>query len=119
MKKIKLSLAGLLLSGLSYGQCVSTISKECCKKTIQAVYEHEGMVMSNVCKDSISISRYELIEMIATIEDILEWQRQDVEYSESIGEGNWFCGSFEEGWGSNYWLTLMLNDLRTKLNITN
>ena len=27
--------------------------------------------------------------------------------------------NYEEGWGSNYWLTLMLNDLYTKLNITN
>ena len=113
MKKIKLSLAGLLLSGLSYGQCVSDIEKECCKKAIQGVYEHEGMVMSNVCKDSISISKYELIEMINTIEDILEWQQQDME------NGDTNMGSYKEGWGSNYWLTLMLNDLYTKLNITN
>ena len=109
MKKIKLSLAGLLLSGLSYGQCVSTINKECCEKSIQAVYEHEGMVMSNICKDSISISRYELTEMINTIEDILEWQQQDIE------NGDTNMGSYEEGWGSDYWLTIMKDELYNKL----
>ena len=49
MKKIKLSIVGLLLSGLSYGQTV----KECCVKTIQDVYQYEGMVMSEHVKETV------------------------------------------------------------------
>ena len=112
MKKIKLSIAGLLLSGLSYGQCTTQI-KECCKETIMAIYEHKGMtVQPKWHKDSVMISYYELSNMIGDLEDILEWQQEDIK------EGNTSHGSFEEEWGSNYWLTLMLNDLYIKLNIT-
>ena len=60
--------------------------------------------------DSITISRYEMQEMLATLDDILEWQQQDIE------EGETSHGSYEEMWGSNYWLTLMAIELRTKLN---
>ena len=84
MKKVKLCIAGLLLSGMSYGQT----------------------------NDSITMSRYEVIEMINDLEDILEWQQED------INEGNTSHGSFEEGWGSNYWLTEMRDELRCKLNGT-
>ena len=61
-------------------------------------------------RDSITISRYEMQEMLATLDDILEWQQQDIE------EGETSHGSYEEMWGSNYWLTLMAIELRTKLN---
>ena len=61
-------------------------------------------------RDSITISRYELQEMLSTLEDVLEWQQQDIE------EGETSHGSYEEMWGSNYWLTLMAIELRTKLN---
>tara|TARA_R100001163_G_C4913768_1_gene96947 strand:+ start:79 stop:345 length:267 start_codon:yes stop_codon:yes gene_type:complete len=60
-------------------------------------------------RDSITISRYELQEIIGTLEDVLEWQQQDID------EGKYFHGSYEEMWGSNYWLTLMAIELRTKL----
>jgi hypothetical protein len=59
--------------------------------------------------DSITISRYELQEMLGTLEDVLEWQQQDID------EGKYFHGSYEEMWGSNYWLTLMAIELRAKL----
>ena len=109
MKRIKLSIAGLLLSGMSYGQCSMLVeTKECCVKTITAVYEHEGMVMSRACKDSIVFSKYDILEMIFTLEDILEWQQED------INEGETNMGLHSEGWGSNYWLTEMRNELQTK-----
>ena len=49
--------------------------------------------------------RLVMIVIINTIDDILEWQQQDMEN----GETN--MGSYEEGWGSNYWLTLMREEL--------
>jgi len=58
----------------------------------------------------VSINKIEIIEMLNTLDDILEWQNQDMEN----GETN--MGSHEEGWGSNYWLTEMRNDLYNKLN---
>ena len=57
----------------------------------------------------VSIGKIEVIEMINTLDDILEWQNQDMEN----GETN--MGSHEEGWGSNYWLTEMRKDLYDKL----
>ena len=57
----------------------------------------------------VSIDKIEVIEMINTLDDILEWQNQDMEN----GETN--MGSHEAGWGSNYWLTEMRNDLYDKL----
>ena len=57
----------------------------------------------------VSIDKIEVIEMINTLDDILEWQNQDME------NGKTNMGSHEEGWGSNYWLTEMRNDLYDKL----
>ena len=48
-------------------------------------------------RDSITISRYELQEMLGTLDDVLEWQQQDID------EGEYSHGSYEEMWGSNYW----------------
>ena len=78
MKKVKMSVAALLIAGMSYGQCVN---------------------------DEVTFTKFEISEMINTIDDILEWQQQDMEN----GETN--MGSYEEGWGSNYWLTLMREEL--------
>ena len=78
MKKIKLSVAALLIAGMSYGQSIT---------------------------NEVTLSEFEVIEMINTIEDILEWQQQDMENGETSQ------GSYEEGWGSNYWLTLMREEL--------
>jgi len=78
MKKVKMSVAALLIAGMSYGQCVN---------------------------DEVTFTKFEISEMINTIDDILEWQEQDME----DGETN--MGSYEEGWGSNYWLTLMREEL--------
>ena len=59
--------------------------------------------------DKIAITKFEILEMINTIEDILEWQ----EYDRENGETG--MGKYSEGWGSNYWLTIMKDDLYAKL----
>ena len=78
MKKLTLSVATLLIAGMSYSQCVN---------------------------DEVTFTKFEISEMISTIDDILEWQEQDME------DGDTNMGSYEEGWGSNYWLTLMREEL--------
>ena len=65
--------------------------------------------------DSITVSKQEIHEMILDLEDILSWQQQDIEWADAKGETP-NCGKYEEGWGSNYWLTLMVIELETKLN---
>ena len=59
--------------------------------------------------DEVTFTRFEVIEMLNTIGDILEWQNQDIE------EGNTSHGLYKEGWGSNYWLTLLEDELFAKL----
>jgi len=76
-----------------------------------------SFAQSTNANDSITISKYEMQEMLGTLDDILEWQQQDIEDAEYRGE-DCDCGKYEEKWGSNYWLTLMAIELRTKL-VTN
>ncbi len=59
MKKIKLCVAGLLLSGMSYGQTNDT--------TYISVFD----------LDSISISEFEAWEMVNTIDYVLKQQGKD------------------------------------------
>ena len=88
MKKVKMSVAALLIAGMSYGQCVN---------------------------DEVTFTKFEISEMINTIDDILEWQQEDIE--QFNGEGLACpCGSYEEGWGSNYWLTIMREELIIAIN---
>ena len=47
--------------------------------------------------------------MINTIEEILEWHKEDE------NNGDYSHGSYEEGWGSAYWLTIMKEQLILKL----
>tara|TARA_Y100000592_G_scaffold93275_1_gene156218 strand:+ start:21 stop:317 length:297 start_codon:yes stop_codon:yes gene_type:complete len=84
MKKIKLSVAALLIAGSSYGQ--SELNR----------YNP---------KDSVKISKQDLEMIIVDLDDILSWQYEDMQ------EGHTNMGSYEEKWGSNYWLTLMRNKL--------
>ena len=78
MKKLTLSVAALSIALTTFGQVNTT---------------------------DVVLPEYEVREMINTIDDILEWQQQDME----DGETN--MGSYEEGWGSNYWLTIMREEL--------
>ena len=82
MKKIKLCVAGLLLSGMTYGQ---------------------------VMKQDVVLNEFEVREMINTIDEILQWHEEDE------NNGDYSHGSYEEGWGSNYWLTIMREKLVLKL----
>jgi len=84
MKKVKMSVAALLIAGMSYGQSLQ--------------------------KGQVELTKFEVREMINTLDEILEWQQQDIEYAQADGK-DCSCGSYEEGWGSNYWLTLMREEL--------
>ena len=107
MKKIKLSIAGLLLSGMSYGQ---TLPK-CCVQTINEVYEHEGMtVKSEWCKDSIMISYNELNEMFITLDEVISWMYEDE------NNGDFSHGSIEEQWGQIYWISKMADQMEEILS---
>jgi hypothetical protein len=99
MKKIKLSIVGLLLSGLSYGQDLS----KCCVKTIHEVYEHEGMVMSEFRKDSVQMSYTQLLTLFNDLDEMLSWFKEDE------NNGDFSHGSIDEEWG-HVWLVNMWAD---------
>ena len=106
MKKIKLSVVGLLLSGLSYGQEY----KQCCVKTIQDVYQYEGMVMSEFRKDSVKISYQELSNMWVELDDVISMMEEDE------NNGDYSHGSIEEQWGQIYWTSLIVDRLEEILS---
>jgi len=83
MKKLTLSVAALSIALTTFGQVNTT---------------------------DVVLPEYEVREMINTIDDILEWQQQDME------DGDTNMGSYEEGWGSNYWLTVMREELIIAIN---
>ena len=78
-----MSVAALLIAGMSYGQ---------------------------MSEPKVELTKWEVSEMLNTLDDILEWQQQDIEEAQYNGE-DCSCGSYEEQWGSNYWLTLMREEL--------
>ena len=81
MKKVTLSVAALAIALTTFGQ---------------------------TSNDSITFSKNELQAMIITLEEILEWQQQDME------SGDTNMGSYEEKWGSNYWITEMVNEMTSR-----
>ena len=83
MKKVTLSVAALAIALTTFGQ---------------------------TSNDSITFHRNEISAIMITLEDILEWQQQDME------DGDTNMGKYSEGWGSNYWLTEMVNELMSKYN---
>ena len=91
MKKLALSVAALSIAISSFSQ--DTVDYQ----------------RITTFQDSVTFSRFKVIEMINTLDDILEWQ----EYDRERGETG--MGSFEEKWGSAYWLTLMRDELYVKL----
>tara|TARA_R100001463_G_scaffold95694_1_gene150241 strand:+ start:86 stop:367 length:282 start_codon:yes stop_codon:yes gene_type:complete len=85
MKKLTISVGILLMSLNSYGQ---------------------DTIKTFTCPDTITISKLQVIEMINTIDDILSWNSNDEEECECTKNG-----SYKEGWGSNYWLRVMRDEL--------
>jgi len=75
MKKIQLTVASILLSGICFAQ-----TSECCQKTAQEVYEYEGLTMSqNHWTDGkVVMDRFDHLEAINTVEDLIEWINEDV-----------------------------------------
>jgi len=88
MKKLTLSVAALSIAMMTYGQVKTT---------------------------DVVLQEFEIFEMLNTLDDILEWQEQDIESARDEGE-SCSCGSYEEKWGSNYWLTLMREELIIAVN---
>ena len=76
MKKITRNI--LVISGITIlSSCVSNEIKDCCKKTIQEVYEYEGLTMSSYNSGQ---------EVINTAEDMIYWISEDVKsgYVDSV-----------------------------------
>tara|TARA_R110002167_G_scaffold359901_1_gene576919 strand:- start:408 stop:704 length:297 start_codon:yes stop_codon:yes gene_type:complete len=85
MKKLTMSVAALTIAMMSYGQA----------KVDSIVPMKEG----------VYLTKYEVWDMMGDLEDMLEWISQDKE------GGCTHQGDYEEGWGNEYWLTLMLEKL--------
>jgi len=72
MKKIKLTVASILLSGMCFAQ-----TSECCQKTAQEVQSKFPCLW--MYSERVIIERVDHIEIINTIEDMIEWVYVDVE----------------------------------------
>ena len=96
MKKIKLSVAALLIAGMSYGN--ENVVKE--TDTIKAKNE-----LILIMKNGVFISKDEVYDMIATLDEMIDWFREDE------NNGDYSHGSYEEGWGHVYWITIMRDKL--------
>ena len=81
MKKITLSVAALAIAVTTFGQ---------------------------TSNDSITFHKNEIEEMMNTLQEILEWQQEDMQ------DGDTNMGKHSEGWGSNYWLTEMFFEMNSR-----
>ncbi len=87
MKKIKITVASILLSGMCFAQ-----TSECCQKTAQEVYEYEGLTMnqSHWTEGKVVMDKFDHLEAINTVEDLIEWITWDIKSDDikpCIGEG--------------------------------
>ena len=76
MRKITRNI--LIISGVAIlSSCTTSKIKSCCKKTVQEVYEYEGLTMS---------SYNSMNEIANTAEDIIYWISEDVKsgYIDSV-----------------------------------
>jgi hypothetical protein len=86
MKKIKITVAALLLGGMSYAQCVSTSDLYCSCDSLSAdqIADIEGISTSNTYK-----AQWAYFESREAIEDIIEWMHSDIQdgrVQEDVGE---------------------------------
>tara|TARA_R100001463_G_scaffold89534_1_gene144284 strand:- start:30 stop:317 length:288 start_codon:yes stop_codon:yes gene_type:complete len=70
MKKITMSVAALTIAMMSYGQS----TKECCVKTVQSVYDYEGLTME---QEELKTIHYLLEELNDAIRMDLYYNRID------------------------------------------
>ena len=84
MKKIKLSVAALLIA---------------LSMNAQSNYQKQ-----------VEINAFDVREMINTIDEVLFWHSEDEAECECIE-----FGSYEEEWGSNYWLRVVRDQLYDQL----
>ena len=81
------------------------------KLTLSAAALALSLNMSAQTSDTlISYNKNDILAIIQTVDDILFWNSEDEAECECIKNG-----SFYEGWGSNYWLTVLRNKLAEKL----
>ena len=76
MKKIKITVAALLLGGMSYAQCVSTSDLYCSCDSLSAdqIADIEGISASNTYK-----AQWAYLESRNAIEDVIEWMHYDIQ----------------------------------------
>ena len=78
--------------------------------SLLALYLASSVNAQSLHQEQVKISVFDVREMIHTIDDILEWNSNDA------AEGYTGNGSYEEGWGSNYWLRVMRDKLYDELH---
>ena len=88
MKKITMSVAALALS-----------------------LNMSAQTMKHQVFTQVSYNKFDVIEMINTIDEVLFWHSEDAAECECIKNG-----SYEEQWGSNYWLRVVRDELAEKIS---
>ena len=79
--------------------------------TIAMSMNAQDTIKTFTAPDTVLISKFQVIEMINTIDDVLAWHSNDEAECECIKNG-----SYEEGWGSKYWLRVMRDKLKDNLH---
>ena len=70
----------------------------------------QNVSLKDVFQKQVEINAYDVREMINTIDEVLFW------HSEDAAECNCMeLGSYEEEWGSNYWLRVIRDQLYDQL----
>ena len=78
--------------------------------SLLALYLASSVNAQNVFQKQVEINAFDVREMINTIDEVLFW------HSEDAAECNCMeLGSYEEQWGSNYWLRVVRDQLYDQL----
>jgi thioredoxin-related protein len=78
--------------------------------SLLALYLASSVNAQSVQKQ-IKINTFDVREMINTIDEVLFWHNEDAAECECIE-----FGSYEEKWGSNYWLRVIRDQLYDQLH---
>ena len=78
--------------------------------SLLALYLASSVNAQNVFQKQVEINAFDVREMINTIDEVLFWHSEDAAECECIE-----FGSYEEEWGSNYWLRVVRDQLYDQL----
>ena len=78
--------------------------------SLLALYLASSVNAQNVFQKQVEINAFDVREMINTIDEVLFWHSEDEAECECIE-----FGSYEEEWGSNYWLRVIRDQLYDQL----